>query len=77
MTSRTLIAHSAAASRTSHRWWPMRLLNRIHTAQTLHRQHVALTRLNDALLRDIGITREQAMAEAESSVWDVPNHWRG
>jgi uncharacterized protein YjiS (DUF1127 family) len=75
MTSRTLTTRTAVLC-ASHRSWPMRLLDRLHTAQTLHRQRVALTNLDDALLSDIGITREQAMAEAASSVWDVPNHWR-
>jgi uncharacterized protein YjiS (DUF1127 family) len=77
MTSHTVTTRSVTASNASYRSWPMRLLDRLHTAQALHRQHVALTNLDDALLRDIGITREQAVAEAGKPVWDVPNHWRG
>ncbi len=77
MTSRILTARSTVASCAPTLSWPKRLLDRLHAAQALHRQHVALARLDHALLRDIGITREQAMAEAESSVWDAPSHWRG
>jgi uncharacterized protein YjiS (DUF1127 family) len=36
----------------------------------------ALARLDDHLLRDIGITRQEADREAMRPVWDVPDHWR-
>lgn len=38
------------------------------------RRHLA--RLDDAALRDIGLTRDQAITEAARPVWDVPDHWR-
>ena len=41
-----------------------------------HRQRRALTRLDDHLLRDIGITRDQAEAEANTPLWDAPWHWK-
>jgi len=31
--------------------------------------------LDDHLLRDIGISREAAKAEAEAKGWDAPDHW--
>lgn len=37
------------------------------------RQHLA--RLDDHLLRDIGLTREIAEAEARLPPWDAPKHW--
>jgi uncharacterized protein YjiS (DUF1127 family) len=36
-----------------------------------------LAQLDDHALEDIGITPEQARAEARLSVWDVPANWRG
>lgn len=42
----------------------------------LRRQRQRLARLDDHMLRDIGLTREQAQAEAAEPVWDVPAHWR-
>jgi uncharacterized protein YjiS (DUF1127 family) len=56
---------------------PYRLVHMLLGALALRRQRRKLASLNDAMLRDIGITREQAMAEALRPVWDVPAHWRG
>jgi uncharacterized protein YjiS (DUF1127 family) len=28
-------------------------------------------------LRDIGLTKVQAIAESRRRAWDVPQHWRG
>ncbi|WP_417249999.1 DUF1127 domain-containing protein [Celeribacter sp.] len=52
------------------------IVERILCARSLARQRAALTRLDDAMLADIGLTREQAMAEATRPVWDAPRHWR-
>ena len=41
-----------------------------------YRQRQKLARLDDAALRDMGLTREQALREATRKPWDVPNHWR-
>jgi len=41
------------------------------------RQRRALATLEDHLLRDIGLDREQALAEARLSIWDAPGHWHG
>ncbi len=42
----------------------------------LRKQRYALRHLDDATLRDIGLTRDQAQAEARRPVWDVPCNWR-
>jgi uncharacterized protein YjiS (DUF1127 family) len=41
----------------------------------LARSRRGLRRLDDHLLRDIGLTRDQAEAEATLPAWDVPPHW--
>lgn len=41
----------------------------------LWRQRQALKSLDDAALKDIGITREHANAEARRSFWDAPSNW--
>ncbi|MFN6924491.1 MAG: DUF1127 domain-containing protein [Tabrizicola sp.] len=43
---------------------------------TLARSRQALSRLDDHLLRDIGLTRDQAEAESRRRAWDVPAHWK-
>ncbi|WP_137110362.1 DUF1127 domain-containing protein [Rhodobacter sp. SY28-1] len=53
--------------------FPSRLL---HMA-ALTRSRRSLSRLDDHLLRDIGLTREEALAEAERRGWDAPSHWKG
>lgn len=50
-------------------------LRRLLSAVALHRSRHRLVELDDHLLRDIGLTRGQAAAEAERSSWDVPDHW--
>jgi uncharacterized protein YjiS (DUF1127 family) len=40
------------------------------------RERRGLARLDDHLLRDIGVTRQEADREATRPVWDVPDHWR-
>jgi uncharacterized protein YjiS (DUF1127 family) len=52
---------------------PSRLLH--HAA--LARSRRSLSLLDDHLLRDIGLTREEALAEAERPAWDAPSHWKG
>jgi uncharacterized protein YjiS (DUF1127 family) len=29
------------------------------------------------MLRDIGVTEEEAQAEPARPLWDIPPHWRG
>jgi uncharacterized protein YjiS (DUF1127 family) len=42
----------------------------------LRRQRTALEGLDAHLLRDIGISAEEAAQEAARPVWDVPANWR-
>ena len=63
-------------TRASHRPWALRLLDSYFAAQALRKQHQALLRLDDSLLRDIGITRAQAIEVAANPGWDAPNHWK-
>ncbi len=44
---------------------------------SLHRQRHALANLDPHLLRDVGITPEEARIEAARPVWDAPHHWQG
>lgn len=41
------------------------------------RSRRGLRHLDDHLLRDIGLTREEAAVEASRPIWDAPSHWRG
>ncbi len=52
------------------------LWRRIGRLLALSRQRRALARLDDHMLKDIGLTRHQAYAEAQKRVWDVPASWR-
>ena len=40
------------------------------------KQRHSLRLLDDHLLRDIGLTRAEALAEADRARWDAPTHWR-
>jgi uncharacterized protein YjiS (DUF1127 family) len=43
----------------------------------LHRQRSRLVALDPHLLRDIGISADEAQREAARAPWDAPRHWRG
>ena len=47
----------------------------LRTALALRRQRLHLAALDEAQLRDIGLSADQARAEAKRPVWDVPAHW--
>lgn len=49
---------------------------RIAHMREMRRARLALARLDDHLLRDIGVTPAEAQEEAERTVWDAPAHWR-
>ncbi len=51
------------------------LLARIRLALMLARQRRALLHLDDTMLRDIGLSRDAAEAEARRPIWDVPQSW--
>jgi uncharacterized protein YjiS (DUF1127 family) len=48
---------------------PCRLLTSIYRAMERSRQRRALSRLSDALLRDIGLTRGEAARESAKPFW--------
>ena len=52
------------------------LFARLRRVAALRRQRLDLTRLDDRLLRDIGLTRTAAETEAARPAWDAPHHWR-
>lgn len=66
---------SLSALRARHPYPRRGLLARLALALSLGRQRAHLARLDDRLLRDIGISRAQAEAEAARG-WDAPAHWR-
>ena len=51
------------------------LVRKLHLLVALRRDRRRLAVLDDHLLRDIGITREAALREAERKVWDAPDYW--
>ncbi|MFN3576285.1 MAG: DUF1127 domain-containing protein [Tabrizicola sp.] len=52
------------------------LASRIWQALMLARTRRTLAHLDDHLLADIGLSREQAEAEARRPLWDAPSHWQ-
>ncbi|MBK5935180.1 uncharacterized protein YjiS (DUF1127 family) [Rhodovulum imhoffii] len=52
-----------------------RLVRHFSLALTAARQRRHLAQLDDALLRDIGLTRQDVQHELERPVWDVPASW--
>ncbi|MDP3263027.1 MAG: DUF1127 domain-containing protein [Tabrizicola sp.] len=44
-------------------------------ALELRGQRAHLAKLDDHLLHDIGLTRDDAEAEARRPIWDPPSHW--
>ncbi len=51
-------------------------LERLLTMFDVRRTRLDLSRLSDAQLRDIGLTRDEIAAEIARPMWDVPAHWR-
>lgn len=51
------------------------MLTAILRVFALRRQRAALGRMDDSQLRDIGVSRNEAQAEAMRPMWDVPVHW--
>ncbi|MBI1218243.1 MAG: DUF1127 domain-containing protein [Rhodobacteraceae bacterium] len=54
----------------------MGVFARLMAAQRLHRELSALSKLEDRLLDDVGLSRSDAMAQVQRPFWDVPAHWR-
>ena len=53
-----------------------RLLDRLARHETEARSRHRLARLEPHLLRDIGMTADEAEALAKSLEWDAPAHWK-
>lgn len=51
------------------------LFRLFRNALAARRQRLALAKLDDWLLKDVGIDRAGAETEAHRSVWDVPSSW--
>ncbi|QFT73738.1 DUF1127 domain-containing protein [Ruegeria sp. THAF33] len=52
------------------------LVSLISQAFELSRQRRNLAKLDAAVLDDIGVTREEASAEAKRFFWDAPQFWK-
>jgi len=59
---------------SAHGWLSVQRLS-LFDIIAVRRQRRNLARLDDAALRDIGLTRDQAMSEARRPFWDVPGYW--
>lgn len=55
---------------------PAKLWSALRAAMALGRQRIALDQLDEHLLDDIGVSRDDARHEAQRPVWDVPENWR-
>ena len=53
-------------------WWVERVL----TMFDVRRTRIDVSRLSDDQLCDIGLTRDDVIAEMSRPIWDVPAHWR-
>ena len=51
------------------------VFGRLGSMMALKRQRRDLANLSDEALVDIGLTREEAVKEAERPVWDAPLHF--
>ncbi|MEO8242582.1 MAG: DUF1127 domain-containing protein [bacterium] len=51
-------------------------LRRLTAALALRRERRALLALDDHMLSDVGLTREEAVSEAKRLSWDAPAFWR-
>ncbi len=56
---------------------PFRFLRKVRQMNDIIQSRRALRRLDEHILRDIGLTRHEAETEAFRAPWDVPPHWRG
>ncbi len=68
-TNNTAIHRAALPARHS-------IVSRLGFALAARRQRNALKNLDDRALSDLGLSRDQAEAEASKPIWDVPASWR-
>jgi uncharacterized protein YjiS (DUF1127 family) len=50
----------------------MRILSRLSLAHSVYRERQALLSLDERGLRDIGVSRADAVREASRALWDIP-----
>jgi uncharacterized protein YjiS (DUF1127 family) len=67
-------SHAPIRTRTAHATTGS-LLSRLRLALVARAQRRALARFDARMLRDIGVSRAQAEAEANRPLWDVPASW--
>lgn len=68
---------TAAPIRPAHRAnIALRLLDALAKARNARRARAGYLTLEDHILRDIGLTRHEALAGADRAEWDAPDHWR-
>jgi len=51
------------------------VLKWVGAAFTAQRSRIDLRNLDEHMLDDIGVTRDQANIEADRPIWNVPAHW--
>ncbi len=51
------------------------LLGTVLKAFSIWRERQTLRDLDDHILKDIGVTRDDADVETKRPVWDAPNRW--
>lgn len=71
-----MYTHSPACPAPLSRPARLSVLSRLIQALAVTRQRARLADLDAAALRDIGVTRAQAMHEAKRPFWDAPDHWQ-
>ncbi len=72
------MTHITATAGCGPRTHPRRsFFNLLSNVLALHAQRGRLAELDDAMLRDIGLTRRQAVSEANRPIWDFPANWKG
>jgi uncharacterized protein YjiS (DUF1127 family) len=71
------IQHISAVAQPRRPSFLSRTFRFVALVASARRDRRTLAQLDPHLLRDIGLTREQAEAEAARALWDVPSHWRG
>jgi uncharacterized protein YjiS (DUF1127 family) len=76
LSSRSLFPRSFSGRSLRAAISPVALWRQVALMRAAARQRRALARLDVAALRDIGITPEQAAAEASRPLWDVTPSWR-
>ncbi len=65
-------ALSTASRRATARPHPV---SRLLGVMALRRSRLRLADLDDYLLRDVGLTRNEARCESERTSWNAPDHW--